>query len=214
MIAAFKPESLQRVVYPYSVIPGGVSSRGELAANVAKDETVAGHYAGFAIDRATVVRAQETQFVHVAYRVQNKVFWTAKKLRIPKGEMLLSDGANSARARCGNRVSAAPMEPTSDEEPAIESFDIPAAPSNFETYPELLGSIGPEPILELVPTPEADRESLELPDRRLLSSAREPLSSMTQSPPNIDAPEPATGSLFVVGLATLVTLKVIRHKRR
>lgn len=220
IVAALRPQSLQRVVYPYSVIPGGVSGREELAASVARDQTVAAHYADFGVDRARVVSAKETQFMHVAYRLQNKVFWTAKKLRIPKGEMLISDGVNSARVRCGNRVSAAPMEPTSDEEPAIETFDFPDAPAGFESIPELpqtalLAPIGPEPSLELIPTPGSDLGILELPPGPpRFSSIREPLSSMTQSPPNIDAPEPATGSLFAAGLATLVALRVVRRKRK
>jgi hypothetical protein len=115
----------ERKVYPYSVIPGGVQSREELASNVISDGVVMSHYVDFDVSNARIVKVPETRFMYVSYRLKNKIYWTSKKIRIPQGETLITDGTCDARTRCGNRVSATPMTPTSDEEPDIETFDVP-----------------------------------------------------------------------------------------
>jgi hypothetical protein len=114
-----------RLVYPYSVIPGGVRSEEELAAYIATDKVVADHYRDFMVPDARIVKADETRMMHVSYRVGDKVYWTKKTVKIPEGELLITDGDCQARVRCGNRVSASPMEPVADEEPMTETFDIP-----------------------------------------------------------------------------------------
>jgi hypothetical protein len=120
-----QPAESKRIIYPYSVIRGGVRSREELAAGIKNDRFVAAHYADFKVDQARIVEAEETKFVYVSYRKRDKIYWTAKKIELPKGETLITDGINCARTRCGNRVSATPEEPVSEEEPAVETFNIP-----------------------------------------------------------------------------------------
>jgi len=46
-------------------------------------------------------------------------------LRIPKGEVLLTDGTSWARARCGNRLSAKPQKMVSNEEPPTKDLALP-----------------------------------------------------------------------------------------
>ena len=117
--------SPERVVYPYSVIPGGVHSREELAAAIINDPVVAAHYADFKVGRARIIRAEETKFMHVSYRKQDKVYWTANKVKISEGEALITDGEICARTRCGNQVLAEAEGPFTEEEPMIATFDIP-----------------------------------------------------------------------------------------
>jgi hypothetical protein len=117
-----------RPVYPYSIIPGGIGSRQELVNRIEHDTVVAKHYAGFEVSRARLIRAAQNRLVYVSYRMDEQVFWTKKKLRVPKGETLLSDGTHYARARCGNRISEVPMTPTSVREPEITSLDPPSLP--------------------------------------------------------------------------------------
>ena len=119
----FSPAKQKRPIYPYSVIPGGVRDREELASSAQSDPVVAAHFADFNIRKAKLVKAEETQFVHVSYRLQNRVYWTAKKVKLPKGETLITDGKETARTRCGNRVSALPQDPVSEKEPPIEDLD-------------------------------------------------------------------------------------------
>ena len=197
-----QPASNERFIYPYSVIPGGVRSREELAGNMAADKVVGAHYARFDVGQAQIVKAEETQFVHVAYRVRDKVFWTSKKLKIPKGEPLVTDGRNFARTRCGNRVSAAPLEPVSEEEPPIETFDVPVL-ARVET-PEL-----PETGFEMPAIPRIETH-VPVPRPKILPYYYRPL--FVVRPPDVVVPEPATLSLLAVGLAAFVTVRFARKK--
>jgi len=98
-------ESTRRVVYPFSVIPGGVQSTMELTSAVVHDPVVAGHYADFDIAKAKLVRLDHDEVVHVSYRMNNMIYWTKRTYLLHKGEILVSDGKHQARTRCGNRVS-------------------------------------------------------------------------------------------------------------
>ena len=200
-----QPAKNERFIYPYSVIPGGVLSREELAASMSNDRVVAEHYAPFEVSQARIVKAEETQFAHVAYRVRNQVFWTSKKLKIPKGEALITDGSNVARTRCGNRVSAVPLEPVSEDEPAIETFDIPVLARVDE--PPLEGL--PETGLDLRDFPVLE-PYIPVQRPKILPYYYRPL--FVVRTPDVVVPEPATLSLLAVGLIAFVTARFVRRK--
>jgi len=112
-----------RAVYPYSVIPGGVESVQELRKEIAQDPVVRAHYIGFDLAKAHVVRLHRERFAYVSYRLGDRVYWTTHKLRLAKDETVITDGAHTARTRCGNQVSEALLSPTFSKEPAIETLD-------------------------------------------------------------------------------------------
>jgi hypothetical protein len=112
-----------RRVYPYSIVPGGLADRRELARAVVIDKVVAEHYAAFETARATVKTVDKPRAVYVSYRKGDKVFWTAKKLQLAEGETLLSDGQNEIRTRCGNRISDVPQLPVEAKAPSEEELD-------------------------------------------------------------------------------------------
>jgi hypothetical protein len=119
-----------RPVYPYSVIRGGAYSAGELIHALDADPVAARHYAVF---RRSLVHTSESRFagaVYLSYRVGNAVYWTSRAVRVPRGEILLTDGRNYARARCGNRISLTPQTPVSDLEPAPLALDQPSPPAS------------------------------------------------------------------------------------
>jgi hypothetical protein len=111
-----------RRVYPYSIVPGGVTDRRELARAV-MDKVVATHYAAFEMDKASIRTVDKPRAVYVSYRKGDKVYWTAKKLQLAKGETLLSDGQNEIRTRCGNRISDVPRLPVEAKGPSEEELD-------------------------------------------------------------------------------------------
>jgi hypothetical protein len=199
-----RPTENKRFVYPYSVIPGGVQSREELASVIGSDPVVAEHYARFAVSHAKIVHAAETQFVHVAYRLQNKVYWTAKKVKIPEGEMLITDGTDTARTRCGNRVSAVPLEPVSEEEPAVEMFEAPV----LERV-EAPGLEMPPSGLQFNDVPTLQPY---IPVQRptILPYYYRPL--FVVRPNEVVVPEPATLSLLSIGLAAFLAIRFSRRK--
>jgi hypothetical protein len=119
-------EKTDRVLYPYSVIPGGVRNAAELRNAVARDDTVAQHYADFNLGNARVVQLREARAVFVSYRVGNRIFWTKNRLNLPAGETVMTDGEHMARTRCGNRLSDVPIGPVLAKEPLPEAMGIPA----------------------------------------------------------------------------------------
>jgi len=115
----------ERKIYPYSIVRGGMGSREEVYANIRTDHVVAEHYSDFDVNQTRIIQAPETRQMYVSYRLGDEVYWTANAITIPQGETLITDGIIEARTRCGNRISATPMTPTSDEEPDVAFFDIP-----------------------------------------------------------------------------------------
>jgi hypothetical protein len=213
-----------RVVFPYSVIPGGVFDRDELADAVRRDPVVAKHYANFNVDDAHVVRAQNPQMVHVSYRIQNKVFWTAQKVQLAQGEKLISDGQKLARSRCGNQVSAVPQQPVSEQEPPPEVFNTPVIPVDDPLILSETLATPPFPPIEPLPLPVL--ESLIIPpdlitlENRFFDNIVVPFVPTPYFPPlylleegGFDVPEPSTLILLLSGLAVPVVLR-LKAKRR
>jgi hypothetical protein len=197
----------ERTVYPYSVISGGVRSREELAAQIAGDPVVAEHYKNFNLREARMVRAEEARMMYVSYRLRNKVYWTAKKLSIPKGEALITDGKCEARARCGNQVSAAPQEPVSEEEPIIETFDLPKLARMDQP------SLDPVPVaaLEFNPVPPLPALGPSVSSLRpaILPYYYRPLFVVR---PSTVVPESGTLALLFTGLVALFATRFARKK--
>jgi hypothetical protein len=202
----FQLAKTPRYVYPYSVIPGGVLSREELASVIGNDPVVAEHYARFAVDQGKIIHANETQFMHVSYRLRNKVYWTSKKIKIPKGESLITDGKDVARTRCGNMVSAVPMEPMAEEEPAVETFDMP-----------LLAQVD-APELETPPTLGLQFQDVRVPTLEPYIPVQRPTilpyyyRPLFVAKSDVVVPEPATFGLLAIGLVTLITVRLSRRK--
>ncbi len=139
------------MVYPYSVIPGGVRNAQELKEAISRDPVVAQHYKGFQGDRARIVELPAAKAVYVSYRVGSGVFWTKRRIQLVKGEKLVTDGENYARTRCGNRVSETPQAKTSPQEPSPKTLETPREdPSDREIISVLMNpaplSGAPNPI--------------------------------------------------------------------
>ncbi len=111
--------------YPYSVIAGGAYSPAELRYANEKDRLVRAHYADFDLKGARLVRLTGDRFQYVSFRLHDQIFWTRNQLRIPKGEVLLTDGRNYARTRCGNRLSSIRQPNTTALQPSARLLTLP-----------------------------------------------------------------------------------------
>ena len=183
-----------RPVYPYSVVAGGVRSPEELKLAIAKDPIVAEHYAGFDSVRAHLVKLREAKLAYVSYRLGNKVFWTKKKIRLAKGEPLITDGESYARTRCANRVSEKPQPRTSSREPSPKELDKPIDPASREVIAALIPPIPTSPPvsgIDFVPV---------IPLVPLFGGNPPPV-------PVTPTPEPGTLLLVGSGLAGLAALR-------
>ena len=115
---------LSAMEFPYSVVRGGVHNANE--ARMAMDDGVVKlHYAGIDTRRLEATAFKTNAVRYVSYRVSDQIFWTAKPVTIKAGEPVLCDGRNFIRARCGNRISEHPMQPTRQNEPSEEELDTP-----------------------------------------------------------------------------------------
>jgi len=145
----------RRIVYPYSVVPGGVISADELREAATHDASVAEHYAGFDYRRAKVIEVDRPRLVYLSYRRGGQIFWTRKQASLHPGEKLLTDGRITARTRCGNRVSVLPQANTSAHEPLIAELDRPDALASGMESPSsgFNSSLLGEPVMPAGPAP-------------------------------------------------------------
>jgi len=199
----------RRIIYPYSVVPGGIHSSEGLRQAVSRDPVVGSHYSHFNLARIRVARLKTARSAYVSYRIGNQVYWTRRKLKLAKGEEVITDGVHYARSRCGNRISSTPQAPTSIQEPPPQKFEspletpiagLPSEPPVFpyEPIPPVFipsgssvpsGFIPPIPIVILLPGGSNPR---------------------TPPPAPVAVPEPSTWILLSVGL--LATYVVLRKK--
>lgn len=156
------PSKDVRPVYPYSIVPGGIHDPKELERVFEKDPVVAAHYRGFDFLHARVVQLTEDRTVFVSYRIAKRVYWTTKRVRLHRGEKVITDGKMTLRTRCGNQVSETARDEVSPNEPAIARLETPikidpgtamAIPSDFEsalTRPSLPALAASAPLYSLI----------------------------------------------------------------
>ncbi len=154
------PARPARLVYQYSVVPGGVQDVHELSEAVAHDPDVAFHYANFNFRRAHVVRLLASQKMYMSYRRHGRILWTKTAHLIPAGEEVITDGKVTARKRCGNRLASKPEGLVAPDEPSEAQLSQPVAIAGDPVRPPMLlaqnsplmppivanGPVGPGPI--------------------------------------------------------------------
>lgn len=136
-----------RSVYPYSLVPGGVTSETEFEAVRDKDELLDKHYGDIGFLHNTASAGD--QLLYASYRKRGHIYWTRTPVRVHAGEALLEDRfGNLVRVRCGNRLSAVPQMPVEAVEPPEVGEDI--AKVEF-VEPTLLPATTPgkDPVLAL-----------------------------------------------------------------
>ena len=114
-----------RVVYPYSVVPGGVQTAEDLRRVSDHDRVVGNHFIGFDFRHAHIVELDQPKLVYLSYRVGDRVYWTGKRITLRKGERLITDGRTTARTRCANQVSESPQPEVLPAEPPAAKFEEP-----------------------------------------------------------------------------------------
>ena len=86
------PPAFGRTVYPFSVIVGGIADADDLRSSLAKDRVAAIHFSDFDIAHARIVRLNTDKIAYVSYRMNNQIYWTRKRIKLTKGEFLVTDG--------------------------------------------------------------------------------------------------------------------------
>ena len=205
--------SPQRPVYPYSVVRGGVESGKELAEVLLRDSTVAAHYRDLDPRTLHPVNLDRDQFAYVSYRHRDKIYWTAKKLRLAAGETVLAvNSTPTVRARCGNRISFQPVGPNlpPDAEPTPEILNYPEI--NSKPYSEWVYNT---PVIPFQPPrPAVDMPSPIAENTHPVPDHFPPLYPVIVPPVHspgggtTHTPEPGTLLLVGAGLAVLLWRKL------
>ena len=143
-----------RLVYRYSVVPGGVRTPAELAEAVAHDPDVALHYSRLNFRRARLVRLLVDQKMYVSYRKGGRILWTKKPHLIRAGETVITDGKVTARTRCGNRLASKPKGITEADEPTQDQLNQPVAVAGEPMRPPVTSLEEPQlaPLVASGPT--------------------------------------------------------------
>jgi hypothetical protein len=225
-----------RAVYPHSLVPGGVQSETEVAASMAKDPVVAWHYSDIQPERLHSTRLIAPVDVYASYRSANSVHWTSHTIRVPKGELVLSDGANMIRARCGNRLTFTPPLPelaastlphgAIPESPDVTPVEPPELVFEHATPPVLAPPSLTEPVLPALPHREEAPQSevnhfwppaTEPPNWCCgpggFPGSWQPVHPGRPEPRPPGIPEPATGLLLGTGAFVLLITSVRRVYR-
>ena len=147
-----------RLVYQYSVIPGGVQDVAELSNAVAHDPDVAFHYAAMNLRRAHVVLLPADERQYISYRRHGRILWSKTPHLIRAGEKVITDGKVTARARCGNRLASKPEGLTAPDEPTESQLNQPVAMAGDPARPpDLLAQnsphLAPQPLVANGPPP-------------------------------------------------------------
>ena len=222
----------RRTVYPFSVIPGGVQNTTEFRQALLRDPVAAAHYAGFDVSRSRILVLRDEKTAYVSYRIKDRIFWTTRKVRLRRGEKVITDGVNYARARCGNRISPVAQAGSSPHEPPPEELEKPfsfgdrtVTPVAFRFFLPTAAPIqaGPEGAPAASPSETAGsapasfdlvlggRPSAKQKGKSCPGPVSSPDAPCKQPKPPALAPEPGTVLLISTGLGFLA---LCRRRRR
>jgi len=191
-----------RLIYPYSVVRGGVASADDLKHAMEYDPVVSRHFRGFDYRHAHLVRVSEKQAMYVSYRIGDRVYWTRRKVSLHVGETLITDGKIMARTRCGNRVAQLPLDAGSQLEPAADELEQPMILRDPTPIPPALMAVNSAAPAELPATapPAKGGGWWFIPPPIFLPTGS---SSSSGGPPLAVTPEPGSVLLILSGLAAV-----------
>jgi hypothetical protein len=216
--AAIRAEESRKVFYPYSVIPGGIQSIDELKVAIARDPVIAAQYAEFRLVNARIIQLERESTMHVTYRRGDHVYWTERELLLPKGELLVTDGSETALARCGNLIAETVADPGSPNEPTPQELNTPV-PS-----PTAAGELESDdrfPGLQFLPDPYTPPTGTNLhsnggsgPGTYVPSGPPGPIPypGQPKTPAVIMVPEPGTAMLLLAGLLAVMLAYMRKQK--
>jgi hypothetical protein len=216
---------LRRIVYPYSLIAGGIHSIEELKNAIANDPVVSTEYAGFHLANARIIRLDRERSMHVAYRFGDQVYWTKSELKLENGETLITDGEQTARTKCGNLITDAIVVQDSPNEPTAQALNTPISDpytptevENVDEFPEIALAAYSDvpPVYSTVPPTGANYysggrtdTSVSLPSG---PAGPSPYPAVPEASLVVRTPEPGTAILLLTALLALSYMQKRKRK--
>jgi hypothetical protein len=177
---------------------------------MANDPIVAGHYGEFQLASLRVVRLDRARWFHVSYRIGDDIYWTKRRMKLAKGETVITDGVLMARTRCGNL--AADVIPNDSEvltlltEPTPEEFETPTESAALESV--LTPPVDtPALAVESGPTSGGGPTGIIIPGGPTGPGGTPPGTGPAGPPPVVSVPEPRTFFLVSIGLLAIVLFR-------
>ena len=175
---------------------------------VKKDPILTAHFSDFDWSIAKIGKQDEEIWTFVSYRKDAIIKRTSKPVKLPKGDLYITDGSRIVRTYCCNDYIAAPaprivaIVVPNTIEPPIERVDAPTRRYNKGIIPTIATDIIPQysniptdyfvPITGSIPPISGSRTQV----FDNLSTAKSKVPIVT--------PEPSTFILMIVGLVILV----------
>jgi hypothetical protein len=113
----------KRVVYNYSVIPGGEPNVADFCGQIQSDAA----FHGFNCNVAYETSLRSPISVFMTFKKNGHIYWTKHLVSVKAGELMYTDGHRSFLARCGNEIGFAPQQPTMEIDESLLSE--PAVPT-------------------------------------------------------------------------------------
>jgi hypothetical protein len=141
------PSALKKVVYNYSVIPGGEPNVADFCEHIQSDAA----FNGFNCNVAYETSLRSSISVFMTFKKNGHIYWTKHLVSVKAGELIYTDGQRSFLARCGNEIGFAPQQPTMEiDESLLSEPTLPASPAALVLAPS--GSSAATVDFVVVPT--------------------------------------------------------------
>jgi hypothetical protein len=115
----------KKVVYNYSVIPGGEPNVADFCGQIQSDAA----FHGFNCNVAYETSLRSPISVFMTFKKNGRIYWTKHPVSVKAGELMYTDGHRSFLARCGNEIGFAPQQPTMEiDESLLSEPTLPASP--------------------------------------------------------------------------------------
>lgn len=212
---------------------GRVKSVEDFRKAVSKDPLLRSYYDGFRWDRAKMFELESPVEAYLNYKRDGRILRTRKKVTLPKGDTILTDGARSVRAYCCNELVLELDDPLSLTPAPLDPQDLGGSSLNrsLGADSEDLGLVQdppePEPRGYIDPSMAAFYRSVTGPFPTVVDPPGpggndptppmnpdlppvDPFIPVPPDPPPAPVPEPSTLLLFTAGLGGL--LAALRRK--
>lgn len=225
----------ERPIYPFSLVPGGVYSVQELQSALKVSQDLRAHYSDLDASRIRLVRLKQNMPAYVSYRHGGQIFWTRHPLMLHAGELVLTDGHYSVRARCANQISMVPREPVEVSPEKVENqLDAPImqAPMDYARLGPLNSVLFPATSAVPVGPPSSGVPPAGAPPTGVVVTGNAPSPPVppvvpivpvcttcggpgtTPTPPPVPVPEPESSVLAALSLAFVAGILILRRFQR
>jgi hypothetical protein len=206
----------KHLIYPYSVIPGGIHSFDELGR--AHDNGFLP--VGFDINKAHFTTLDHDVMTHVTFRNSDgSVYWSKRAILIRAGERIVTDGHFTLLLRCGNEIAVIVPGDVPTQDAPVDA-DIPmeqpvASVPGDPLPPDTILPSDPAPIPVVgtpLPSPPGITPGIPIYACCAGLPPTSPIPPVQPIPPRVSVPDGDHGVVWFAGLIMAAALYARRRK--